>query len=149
MVLHIPTTTSKSPNPKLSPKSQSQLMSIIVDGRWNWRKNLKFSPGVDDDESPSTSIEAPTVTVCKRPGTVILFDEIENVHLAVIYKDPQEVSPILKWIQETPTLPISGMTLSTDGANSTYRIDSINQSILGEKLLDKTVVEKSSNILVP
>ena len=89
------------------------------------------------------------MTVCKRPSTVILFDEIENVHLAVIYKDPQEVPPILKWIQETPTLPVSGMTLSTDSANSTYRIDSINQSIVGEKLLDETVVEKSSNILVP
>ena len=89
------------------------------------------------------------VTVCKRPGTVILFDEIENVHLAVIYKDPQEVPPILKWIQETPTLPVSGMTLSTDSANSTYRIDSINQSIVGEKLLDETVVQKSSKILVP
>ena len=89
------------------------------------------------------------MTVCKRPSTVILFDEIENVHLAVIYKDPQEVPPILKWIQETPTLPVSGMTLSTDSANSTYRIDSINQSIVGEKLLDETVVEKSSKILVP
>ena len=89
------------------------------------------------------------MTVCKRPGTVILFDEIENVHLVVIYKDPQEVPPILKWIQETPTLLVSGMTLSTDGANSTYRIDSINQPVLGEKLLDETVVQKSSKILVP
>ncbi|RVW32798.1 Zinc finger CCCH domain-containing protein 30 [Vitis vinifera] len=34
-------------------------------------------------------------------------------------------------IQETPTLPVSGMTVSADGSNSISRIDSIDHAVLG------------------